>query len=54
VEAFYVLEGSATLDIDDERLGLCANEAVIFDPRKLHGLVNTGDRPLRYMVIITQ
>ena len=54
VEAFYLLEGSATLEIDDERLSLCANEAVIFDPRKLHGLVNTGDRPLRYMVIITQ
>ena len=31
---------------------LRANEAVVFDPRKLHGLVNTSKAPVRYMVII--
>ena len=51
-EAFYMIEGEGTLEIDDERHLLCANEAVVFDPRKLHGLVNTSDAPMRYMVII--
>ena len=51
-EAFYMIEGEGTLEIDGERHPLRANEAVVFDPRKLHGLVNTSDAPMRYMVII--
>ncbi len=51
-EAFYILDGEGTLEIDGERHPLRANEAVVFDPRKLHGLVNTSDAPVRYMVII--
>ena len=51
-EAFYMLEGEATLEIDGERHPLRANEAIVFDPQKLHGLVNTSQAPVRYMVII--
>ena len=51
-EAFYMLDGEGTLEIDGERHPLRANEAAVFDPRKLHGLVNTSDAPVRYMVII--
>lgn len=51
-EAFYLLEGEATLEIADERVKLGAGESVVFDPHKLHGLVNSGDRPMRYIVIL--
>ena len=54
VEAFYMLEGEGTLEIDDERRLIKANEAVVFDPTKLHGLVNTGATPMRYIVIIAR
>jgi (S)-ureidoglycine aminohydrolase len=54
VEAFYMLEGEGTLEIDEERRDIRANEAVVFDPTKLHGLVNTGAAPMRYVVIIAR
>ena len=54
VEAFYMLEGEGTLEIADERQLIRANEAVVFDPTKLHGLVNTGETPMRYIVIIAR
>jgi mannose-6-phosphate isomerase-like protein (cupin superfamily) len=52
IEGFYVLEGEGTLEIDGEHQLIRANEAVVFDPTKLHGLVNTGTTPMRYAVII--
>lgn len=52
LEAFYLLEGEGTLEIDDASYPLHANEAAVFDPQKLHGLVNTGSIPLRYLVIL--
>jgi (S)-ureidoglycine aminohydrolase len=54
VEAFYVLEGEGTLEIDGERHILKANESAVFDPTKLHGLLNTGTAPMRYVVIIAR
>jgi (S)-ureidoglycine aminohydrolase len=54
IEAFYMFEGEGTLEIDSEAYLLKANEAVVFDPNKLHGLLNTGSVPMRYMVIITR
>ena len=51
-EAIYLLAGEATLTIGDETLLLQAGESVIFDPRRLHGLTNTGTITNRYMVII--
>lgn len=50
-EAFYILEGEGTVEIDGERYPIAANETAVFDPQKLHGLVNTGDVRMRYMVI---
>lgn len=52
VEAVYVLAGEATLEFSDEQVRLTAGESVVFDPRRLHGLVNTGATANRYMVII--
>jgi uncharacterized cupin superfamily protein len=54
IEGFYMLEGEGTLEIGGERCLIRANEAVVFDPTKLHGLVNTGSVPMRYAVIITR
>lgn len=52
-EAFYMIEGEGTLEIDGERQVIRSNEAVVFDPRKLHGLVNESQAPMRYMVILS-
>lgn len=59
IEAFYVLEGHGAVEIGDpageagvERFEIGPNEALILDARTLHGLVNTGATPMRYMVII--
>jgi (S)-ureidoglycine aminohydrolase len=54
LEAFYMLEGEATLEIDGETFVLKANEATVFDPNKLHGLLNSGPVPMRYLVIIAK
>jgi quercetin dioxygenase-like cupin family protein len=51
-EAFYMLEGEGTLEIGDETYRLSTNESAVFNPRKLHGLRNDTDRPMRYMVIL--
>lgn len=52
VEAFYMLAGEATLELDDERATLRAGEVAVFDAQRLHGLVNSGTEPMRYIVII--
>lgn len=54
VEAFYVLEGRATVEWADERHELGPGEAIILDATTPHGIFNAGDAPVRYMVIIAQ
>jgi (S)-ureidoglycine aminohydrolase len=54
VEAFYMLAGEGTLEIADERQRIATGEAIVFDPTKLHGLLNSGDLPMLYMVIIAR
>jgi (S)-ureidoglycine aminohydrolase len=54
VEAFYMLAGQGTLEIEAERQRIVAGEAIVFDPTKLHGLMNSGDVPMRYIVIIAR
>ncbi|MFO7170887.1 MAG: cupin domain-containing protein [Chloroflexota bacterium] len=51
-EAFYMLEGEGTLELDDERIVLRAGDAAVFDPQRLHGLVNSGSAPMRYIVVL--
>jgi quercetin dioxygenase-like cupin family protein len=53
-EAFYMLEGEGTVEIEESRFVLRANEAMVIDPQKLHGIANYSDNPMRYMVIITK
>src|SRR5215210_2188431 len=54
VEAFYMLAGEGTLEIDAELQRIATGEAIVFDPTKLHGLVNSGDVSMRYIVIIAR
>jgi quercetin dioxygenase-like cupin family protein len=53
-EAFYMLQGEGTIEIEEETFLLCPNEAMVIDPQKLHGIANHSDGPIRYMVIITK
>jgi mannose-6-phosphate isomerase-like protein (cupin superfamily) len=54
VEVFYMLEGHATVEVDDERYALGPNEAILLDASCPHGIANTGATRMRYLVIITQ
>jgi mannose-6-phosphate isomerase-like protein (cupin superfamily) len=55
VEAFYILEGSGVVELEDgTTLALSANQTAIIDAGKMHGLVNTGSVPMRYLVIISK
>lgn len=55
VEAFYVLEGHGVLSVEGEPpQSLGPNEAIVLNPAKSHGLTNTGDTPMRYIVIIAK
>ena len=52
VEAFYVLEGQATVEVEGERFELGANEAVVVDATRPHGIYNSGSTRTRYLVVI--
>ncbi len=54
VEAFYVLEGQATVEVEDERYQLGPNEAILVDASRPHGIFNSGSTRTRYLVIIAQ
>lgn len=50
-EVYYVLEGEGVLEIDGERHPLTAGGASLQRPNLTHRVVNTGDRPLRLIVV---
>ncbi len=54
VEAFYVMEGSGSVEVEGESYPLIPNEAIVIDPTRPHGLVNTGSTRMRYLVMIAQ
>src|SRR4051794_39942791 len=54
VEGLYMLAGEGTLEIGAERQRIATGEAIVFAPTKLHGLENSGDVPMRYIVIIAR
>ena len=53
-EAFYMLEGEGTVEIEGETFLIRTNEVAVIDPQKLHGIFNASDGRIRYMVILTQ
>ena len=54
VECFFMLQGRAAMEIGDERIELDADDGITLEPSTLHGLVNIGEVPMRYMVIIAK
>jgi uncharacterized cupin superfamily protein len=54
LEAIYMLEGHGTLEVEGVAHQLGPNECIVLDTTRVHGLLNTGTVPMRYMVIITR
>ncbi|MFN7135312.1 MAG: cupin domain-containing protein [Myxococcales bacterium] len=54
-EALFVLEGTGTLQLGEEKHALRAGDYVTFPPGPEHAhlLVNTGEVPLRYLALST-
>jgi (S)-ureidoglycine aminohydrolase len=52
-EAFYMIEGEGTIEIENDTFILRTNETMVINPQKLHGIANNSNAPIRYMVIIT-
>ncbi len=48
---FYVLSGSGTMNIADDEVELSRNESIEVDAMRPHQFSNTGEVPLRYLVI---
>ncbi len=53
-EAFYMLEGNATVEVEDERYSLEANQVAVIDATRPHGIFNRGATKMRYIVIVAQ
>jgi len=53
-EAFYMLEGTATIEVEDERYPLKPNEVAVIDAIRPHGIFNSGTTRMQYIVIIAQ
>ena len=54
IEVFYMLEGQATVEVEDELYMIGPNEALALDASRPHGIFNSSPARIRYMVIITQ
>ena len=54
LEVFYMLEGRSTVEVEGEQYELGPNEAIVVDASRPHGIFNSGDTRMRYMVIIAQ
>ena len=52
VEVFYVLEGQATVEVENELYTLGPNQALALDASRPHGIFNGSSARIRYMVII--
>ncbi|MCK6370633.1 MAG: cupin domain-containing protein [Gammaproteobacteria bacterium] len=54
-ESIYVLEGTGTLQVGQERIDVGAGDYATFPtgPEHTHQLINTGNAPLRYLCFST-
>jgi mannose-6-phosphate isomerase-like protein (cupin superfamily) len=48
-QAYYILEGSGMMTVDDEHRQVQAGDCIHFPPFAKHGLANTGETVLRYL-----
>jgi len=51
-EIMYILEGRGTMLLGEEETEVVAESAVFVPSNLFHGIRNTGETPLRYMVIL--
>jgi mannose-6-phosphate isomerase-like protein (cupin superfamily) len=51
VECFFIIEGEAEVQIEDEVRRLHAGQGAVINTRRRHGFRNAGDGPLRYLVM---
>ena len=51
VECFFIIEGEAEVQIEDEVRRLRAGQGAVINTRRLHGFRNAGEAPLRYVVM---
>jgi mannose-6-phosphate isomerase-like protein (cupin superfamily) len=52
VEGFYVFEGNVTVEVEGQHFSLGANEAMVVDATRPHGIFNSGSTRTRYLVVI--
>lgn len=53
IEAFYVLDGSLTLYIDEDEHTLDPGDSFVVPPRTMHAPVNTSEEPCRHLLLLT-
>jgi mannose-6-phosphate isomerase-like protein (cupin superfamily) len=51
VECFFIIEGEAEVQIEDEVRRLHAGQGAVINTSRLHGFRNAGDGTLRYVVM---
>jgi len=53
-EVFFIIEGEGKVIVDEKEFRVSPMSAVFIPPGSLHGIENTGDKPLKYLVIIAK
>lgn len=53
-EIIFILSGEATVTIEGKKEKVSSNTAIFPPPGVLHGIENSGDEPLKYMIIRTK
>ncbi len=48
-EIYFLLDGEGDMEVDGERSFVGPGDAVLIPPGARHQIVNTGDRPLRFL-----
>ena len=51
-EAYFVQSGEGYVEIEDRRTAVAPGAAVFIPPGARHGMVNTGDGPLRFLYVL--
>lgn len=50
-EVYVIISGSGTMAVDGQHVDVAAGDVVVNRPGGRHGLDNTGDEPLRLVVV---
>jgi len=50
-EVYYVIEGTGRMTISDEEKNVTASDVIYIPPRKIHKLIQSGVKPLRFITV---